>query len=90
MGDRVGGCVNEELLPEGYFAEEMITVGGRVEIDVATFEELPTSNGAVAVAKKTWTPPAEHDDAGRVSRCVFGAGLFQRRRPDAGRRGRVG
>jgi hypothetical protein len=50
--------LNNEWLPEGYFAEEMITVGGRVEIDVATFEEPVVSNGAVAVAKKTWTPPA--------------------------------
>jgi hypothetical protein len=29
-------ALNEDWLPEGYFAEEMITVGGRVEIDVAT------------------------------------------------------
>jgi hypothetical protein len=60
--------LNEEWLPDGYFAEEMITVGGRVEIDVATFEESPSppaalpggegrNGGAVAVAKKTWTPP---------------------------------
>ena len=50
-------ALNEKWLPAGYFAEEMITVGGRVEIDVATFEEAPASNGAVAVAKKTWTAP---------------------------------
>jgi hypothetical protein len=54
-------------LPDGYFAEEMVTVGGRVEIDVASFEEQPAkphaenaerNGGAVAIAKKTWTPPA--------------------------------
>ena len=50
-------ALNQKWLPEGYFAEELITVGGRVKIDVATFEERPTSNGAIAVAKKTWTPP---------------------------------
>lgn len=54
-------ALNEDWLPDGYFAEEMITVGGRVEIDVATFDESPepaVSNGAVAVARRTWTPPA--------------------------------
>ena len=54
-------ALNEEWLPESYFAEEMITVGGRVEIDVATFEESSEqteSNGVVAVARRTWTPPA--------------------------------
>src|SRR5439155_26032241 len=30
--------LNEELLPEGYFAEEEAHSGGRIEIDVATFE----------------------------------------------------
>ena len=54
-------ALNEDWLPEGYFAEEMITVGGRVEIDVATFEESDSSreqrNGGVAVAKRTYTPP---------------------------------
>jgi hypothetical protein len=63
-------ALNEEWLPQGYFAEEMITVGGRVEIDVATFEEPAASppaplpgeegrnGGPVAIAKTTWTPPA--------------------------------
>lgn len=56
--------LNQDWLPEGYFAEELITVGGRVEIDVATFEEPLQSaeaskNGGVAtIAKKTWVPPA--------------------------------
>jgi hypothetical protein len=52
--------LNADWLPEGYFAEEMITVGGRVEIDVATWDEASPhgSNGGVTVAKKTWTPPA--------------------------------
>jgi len=59
----LANALNEEWLPDGYFAEEMITVGGRVEIDVANFEDAKanaksTSNGGLAVAKKTWTPPA--------------------------------
>jgi len=59
--------LNQKLLPKGYFAEEMITMGGggRVEIDVATFEEpsadsLLDSGGngsSVAVATKVWSPP---------------------------------
>ncbi len=58
-------ALNQEWLPEGYFAEEMITVGGRVEIDVATLEEPSSSlpadgkNGGVAtLQKKMWAPPA--------------------------------
>ena len=57
-------ALNEEWLPEGYFAEEVITVGRQVEIDVATFEEMEAGtespgNGAVTtVARKTWSPPA--------------------------------
>jgi hypothetical protein len=62
-------ALNEEWLPDGYFAEEMVTVGGRVEIDVAGFEEqlstpdhLPEGEGrncgTVAVAARIWTPPA--------------------------------
>src|SRR3954452_21981766 len=52
-------ALNKDWLPEGYFAEEMITVGGRVEIDVATWEESPGANGkGVTVAQKTWAPPA--------------------------------
>lgn len=51
--------LNADWLPEGYFAEEMITVGGRVEIDVATWDETSSQarNGGVTVARKTWTPP---------------------------------
>ncbi len=59
-------ALNEEWLPAGYFAEEMITVGGRVEIDVASFEEQSVqggfdskeNGGTVTIAKRTWTPPA--------------------------------
>src|SRR5436190_18960691 len=40
-------ALNGDWLPPGYFAEEMITVGGRVEIDVATFEEPMEANAPV-------------------------------------------
>src|SRR5262245_40781379 len=48
--------LNADLLPPDYFAEVQISVGDRVEIDVATFEEKgggTPGNGGVAV----WAPP---------------------------------
>ncbi|MFO0811433.1 MAG: DUF4058 family protein [Gemmataceae bacterium] len=51
--------LNRGGLPHGYFAEAQVQIGGRVEIDVATFDgedARPGTNGAVAVA--TWAPPA--------------------------------
>src|SRR5438067_10641731 len=49
--------LNRGVLPESYFAEAQVHVGGRVEIDVATFDQAePTPrNGGVAVA--TAAPP---------------------------------
>src|SRR5205085_872467 len=51
----------ERLLPPGYFAEEMIHQGLRVEIDVARFGEGngtgPTPD-APTPASSPWTPPA--------------------------------
>jgi hypothetical protein len=53
--------LNEQLLPEGFFAEEHAHLGPRVEIDLATFADpLPTgeANGATATAPvRTWTAP---------------------------------
>jgi hypothetical protein len=54
--------LNERLLPEGYFAEETMHVGPRVEIDVATFTEPvpangPAAGGAATLAPQVWTPP---------------------------------
>jgi hypothetical protein len=66
--------LNEDWLPEGYFAEEMITVGGRVEIDVATFEEQSsaiagngTNGGTATLAKRTWAPGAIGNLDGELS-----------------------
>lgn len=52
--------LNRDLLPGGYFAEEHVHVGSRVEIDVATFEggtSSATAGGTVAVAARPYTPP---------------------------------
>jgi Protein of unknown function (DUF4058) len=52
--------LNCGVLPEGYFAEAQVHVGGRAEIDVASFTQDPfghsaDSNGGVAVT--TYSPP---------------------------------
>jgi hypothetical protein len=53
-----------ESLPEEYFAEFQVTVGTRIEVDVATFTEdgapePPRLNGGTtAVQARVWTPPA--------------------------------
>ena len=53
----ISGLLNRDLLPPDYFAMPQVTVGGRVEIDVATMRQgAPAGNGAVATA--TWAPPA--------------------------------
>src|SRR5438874_3434003 len=56
--------LNLNLLPKDYIAEVHVHVGGRVEVDVGTFEEERAGDGAstgtamaVAVAA-TWAPPA--------------------------------
>jgi hypothetical protein len=53
----IADALNEELLPEGYFAEEHAHAGARFEIDVATFDETQ-AGGSTAVATKTCAPPA--------------------------------
>jgi hypothetical protein len=54
-----------ELLPDGFVALDTVRVGGRLEIDVGTFEgedrgPATGANGAggVAVAPAVYTPPA--------------------------------
>jgi hypothetical protein len=47
--------LNEELLPEHYYAEARVKIGSRVEIDVAT---LDTANGRVGNGDMAvWAPP---------------------------------
>lgn len=54
----IADALNEDLLPDGYFAEEHAHAGARIEIDVATFAEkgIPASNGSVAT--RAYAPPA--------------------------------
>ena len=54
--------LNGEVLPRGYFAQAQVHVGGRVEVDVATFEESAppavSANGGTAVlAAPAYAPP---------------------------------
>src|SRR5260370_18441871 len=59
----LAGSLNEDLLPPDYFAEFQVTLGTRVEVDVATFTEdggpgAPRPNGATtAVRTRAWSPP---------------------------------
>ncbi len=52
--------LNQDVLPENYFAEPEISLGPAMEIDVATLENVE-SKGAVAseggVAMAVWAPP---------------------------------
>jgi hypothetical protein len=59
----IADVLNRDLLPQGYYAEEQVHVGSRVEIDVATFEEVAPGNesGGTAIAAlpaRVWTPTA--------------------------------
>lgn len=59
----IAGSLNEHLLPPEYFAEFQVTLGARIEVDVATFTEnespeSPPPNGAVtAVQTHVYAPP---------------------------------
>jgi hypothetical protein len=59
----LAGSLNDHLLPEEYFAEFQVTLGTRIEVDVATFNEpngaeatSPDAGGA-AVQTRAWAPP---------------------------------
>lgn len=62
----IADVLNEQLLPEGYFAEEQVRPAARIEIDVATFEDAghersveDAGAGGTALAPPTvWAPPA--------------------------------
>jgi hypothetical protein len=55
--------LNRKVLPARCFAEAQVHIGGRVEVDVATFDRgsdttAPRGNGEGGVAVETWAPPA--------------------------------
>jgi hypothetical protein len=54
--------LNRNVLPDGYFAENQVHIGSRVETDVATLERgaseaLQGNGSAGGVAVETWAPP---------------------------------
>jgi Protein of unknown function (DUF4058) len=59
----IAGNLNEHFLPAEYFAEFQVTLGTRVEVDVATFTEDDGSerqhpeDAATAVQTRVWAPP---------------------------------
>src|SRR5947199_7838476 len=63
----IAGRLNEQLLPPEYFAEFQVTVGSRIEVDVATFtenggRERPAPDGAATATTvqsqtQLWSPP---------------------------------
>ncbi|MBW3599977.1 MAG: DUF4058 domain-containing protein, partial [Planctomycetes bacterium] len=61
----IADALNDDLLPARYFAEARIHAGGRIEVDVATFEEgrgeADNAVGAApmgtTVAARSWSPP---------------------------------
>lgn len=59
----LAGSLNEDLLPPEYFAEFQVTLGTRVEVDVATFTEADGAgapakgSAATAVQTRAWAPP---------------------------------
>jgi hypothetical protein len=59
----IADALNESL-PAEYFAEFQVTLGTRVEVDVATFTEdagaeaLRPNGATTAVQARVWTPPA--------------------------------
>jgi hypothetical protein len=48
--------LNEDLLPEDYYAMPNVQLGGQVEIDVATFEKSGGDHSS-GVATAVWAPP---------------------------------
>jgi hypothetical protein len=75
----IADSLNEQGLPEYLFAEPTVHIGGQVQVDVATLEELAGPGNArpgsqatgtlpqtVAVAEPTWVIPAVFPDSFEV------------------------
>src|SRR4051812_20569669 len=54
-------ALNRGVLPAGYFAEAQVTLGSRLEVDVASFSEPEDGPGQErnggGVAVRAWSPP---------------------------------
>lgn len=57
----IADALNDDLLPDGYFAEEHARAGARIEIDVATFTDVQSAPANSAVITRTYAPPAPLD-----------------------------
>jgi hypothetical protein len=55
---RIADALNESWLPPEFLAEEYTHAGSRLEIDVATFEQTPRSNGPATAIAPAYAPPA--------------------------------
>lgn len=49
--------LNEELLPDGYYAMPNVQLHGQMEVDVATLEEADHHAAGSATATAVWAPP---------------------------------
>lgn len=51
--------LNRDWLPENFFAEPQVHLGGQMQVDVATLKEEQSANGvsATIMAVRTWTAP---------------------------------
>ena len=49
--------LNQDVLPDDYYAEPEITIGPAMEIDVATLRTSGPPDSGVATATATWVPP---------------------------------
>jgi Protein of unknown function (DUF4058) len=71
----IADFLNEQGLPENLFAEPTVHIGGQAQVDVATFDSAPTTNGPTAtgtlpqsakVSKPAWVIPAVFTDSFKV------------------------
>lgn len=75
--------LNRNVLPRNCVARAQVTVGGRIEVDVGTFEpanspsQPVSANGATAVAVEPWAPPALTDECPATFHDEYEVQLFQ-------------
>jgi hypothetical protein len=49
--------LNSGVLPGEYFAMPLVQIGGRVEVDVGTFQEVEGAGSSVGTGASVWAPP---------------------------------
>ena len=55
--EAMASSLNESLLPEGFVAEARVKLGGQVEFDVGTFEEIGLAPMSQSGGVALWAPP---------------------------------